>query len=238
MTDKNWHIVILDEVGSTNDEAQKYCSQKGKRTVVAAKKQTMGRGRRGRVWQSLSGNLFFSAAIEFPLSDLGKLVIISSLSVLKAIKKLQPEADVGLKWPNDVLLGGKKVCGMLLEKAKGDYIIIGIGVNIKQSPLASDIMYPATSLAENGIAATAEEFLHLFLQIFSATSDNLSAESFAELRKEWEQNAYRLGQKIEIRQNDEVKKGLFLGIDADGGLLLKTGEKTEKFMAGDVFYIK
>ncbi|MBP5215339.1 MAG: biotin--[acetyl-CoA-carboxylase] ligase [Alphaproteobacteria bacterium] len=235
MTNEKWKIVCFEEVGSTNDVAQQYSSQgvAGK-TVIRALSQTAGRGRRGRSWQSLQGNLFFSLLLEFAVEQSAKLVLASSLSVLETVKKFSNKADVCLKWPNDVLLNGAKVCGILLEKGAGKYMIIGIGVNVKQSPKSGDLLYPTTSLAEANIEVTPEDFLESFLADFDK---NLQRE-FAELREIWLKYATGVGKEIAVRQNGKDEKGIFCGIDENGNLLLQNKNGLKKIMAGDVFFIE
>ena len=238
MNNKEWQIINLDNVDSTNNEAKKHCFEPGGKTVIVAKHQTAGRGRRGRTWQSLEGNLFFSLALEFNLADLGKLVMISALSVLRTIKLLHPSVKANIKWPNDILLNNKKVCGILLEKGNGDYMIVGIGVNIMQSPQDDGMLYPTTSLLQEGIDTTTTEFLQHFLPIFSELLLIYEKQKFSQIRQEWEFSALGIGKKIEIRQDNKIIRGIFLGIDDTGSLLLKTSRNTEKIVAGDVFYIK
>ena len=124
-----WIYYIFDEVSSTNDVIKQYCSKSGKYIAVYAKKQTSGRGRRGRNWDSPRGNLFFSMAFEYELQRAGELAFACSLSLLQAVKKIAPYADIKLKWPNDVLLNNAKMSGILLEKGAEKYMIVGVGVN-------------------------------------------------------------------------------------------------------------
>ena len=231
-----WKIYSFDEVGSTNDEIQKYCCESGKHIVVCAKKQTAGRGRRGRSWNCVAGNLFFSLAFEFELQRAGELAFISSLSLLQAIKKIAPEADIKLKWPNDVLLNNAKVSGILLEKGVGKYMIIGIGVNVAASPKVENAVYKITSLAEANIKITAQNLLRLFMDSFSQNLSLLQTQGFAVLRKEWLKNAKNLGKEIIIRQNGKEEKGRFVGIDEYAALLMETSQGVKKILAGDVFF--
>ena len=233
-----WKIYQYESLGSTNDEIMRFCNIPKQRIVVQTKTQTVGRGRRGRTWQSLDGNLFFSAALEFPLKDLGVLVLISGLSILQTVRFFAPNADIKLKWPNDVLLNEAKVCGILLEKGPLDYIIIGIGVNITQSPQTADMLYKATSLKEAGIIVSAEAFLHRFLEIFSQYLDEYSQGNAAEICQDWTSNVKGLGQRVQIFQDNIQQSGVFKGIDQNGGLLLENENGITRILAGDVFYIE
>ena len=229
-----FEIIRFDEVNSTNDVAAEYASKAvGQKSVIVARRQTAGRGRRGRSWQSLDGNLFFSILLEFKLRNLGQLIMAASLSLLEAIKDYAPLADVQLKWPNDVLLNGGKVSGMLLEKGAGEYMVVGIGVNVVQSPKNADMLYPTTSLKEAGIQTSADAFLEHFLRRFA---ENIK-QNAAYLRQQWLKNAKGVGQKIAVRQNGKQQRGIFKGIDDNADLLLQTGAVTRKILAGDVFYL-
>lgn len=227
-----FEIMQFAEVGSTNDVAAEYADVAGKRLVITAKRQTAGRGRRGRKWQSLAGNLFFSLLIEFPLKELGKLIMAATLGLVETIRFFAPESNVRIKWPNDVLLNNAKVSGMLLEKGAGEYMIIGIGVNTIQSPNSAEMLYPTTSLRESGIEVSAEDFLRQYLPAFAA---NIARDA-TDLRREWLQNAKGIGEKITVRQNDKEQKGFFEGIDDNADLILRIGDKKQKILAGDVFY--
>ena len=231
-----WEHHIFDEVGSTNDEIQKYCGESGKYIAVCAKKQTAGRGRRGRSWNSPEGNLFLSLAFEYELQRAGELAFAASLSLLQAVKKIAPAADVKLKWPNDVLLNNAKMSGILLEKGAGKYMIVGIGVNIAASPKVENAVYQITSLAEADINITAQDFLPLFMDSFSQNLSLLQAKGFAVLRVEWLKNAKNFGKEIIIRQNGSEEKGRFTGIDDNAALLMETPLGIKKIWAGDVFF--
>ena len=229
-----FEILRFNEVTSTNDTAADYATESaGQRLVIQARRQTAGRGRRGRKWQSLDGNLFFSVLLEFPLKELGRLIMAATLALLRVIKEYEPAADVQLKWPNDVLLNGAKVSGMLLEKGGGEYMIVGIGVNVEQTPSIGEILYPATSLREAGIATTADAFLERYLRVLA---ENIKRET-TELRQEWLQNAKGIGHKIAIRQNGAEQTGIFEGIDENADLILRIGNKKQRILAGDVFYL-
>ena len=104
----NWQWVDLEETSSTNDEVKKLCAAapSGKRFMVTARRQNAGRGRRGRGWVSLEGNLFVSFGLEVAPQLLGQMTFVVGLSLLEAVRELAPQVDVCLKWPNDVLVGG------------------------------------------------------------------------------------------------------------------------------------
>lgn len=231
-----WKYFEFKEVGSTNDKIREYCQTEGQCVVVRADIQTAGRGRWGRSWQSAAGNLFFSAAFEFDIKEAGKLAFICSLSLLQALKKIAPSADILLKWPNDVLLNGAKVSGILLEKGEGNYIIAGIGVNVAVAPKVENAVYKITSLADAAIKTTAPELMLLFMESFSQNLSLLQTKGFAVLRTEWLKYAKNLGKEIIVRQNGKEWKGVFAGIDEDAVLLMQTPAGVRKILAGDVFF--
>lgn len=231
-----WIYYIFDEVGSTNDVIKQYSSKSGKYIVVYAKKQTAGRGRRGRNWESPRGNLFFSMAFEYELQRAGELAFACSLSLLQAVKKIAPYADIKLKWPNDVLLNNAKMSGILLEKGAEKYMIVGVGVNVAASPKIENAVYDITSLADADIKIKQQELLHLFMESFSQNLSLLQANGFAVLREKWLENAKNLGKEIIVRQNGTKEKGIFKGIDENAALLMETPAGVKKILAGDVFF--
>ena len=233
---EEWDYICLQCVGSTNDEVKKYCSAPCRKVAVRAEKQTSGRGRRGRNWISEEGNLFCSLAFEFELKNLGALVMITALSLAQAAESFSAAVKPQLKWPNDVLLNGAKLSGILLEKGEGDYIIVGVGVNIVSAPENENLLYKATSLYENGIICTAEEFLARYLQKFNRNLLLLDRNKKALLKDEWLKRARGIGQPVVVRCDDREEKGVFCGIDDDMALLLKQKEKIIKVLVGDVFF--
>ena len=229
----DWKIFHYNKVTSTNDVALEQSRAADGKFVIVADTQTAGRGRRGRVWHSLKANLFFSAVLPYPIQQCGALVILSSLSILQTIRTLCPTANVSLKWPNDVLLNGAKVSGILLEKGEKDYVIIGIGVNISQYPDSTQMLYPTTSLADAGIQTDNNTFLNLFLQTLDK---NIAINHISTIRQQWLQYAKGLNENIIVHQEKGNIRGVFIGIDEDANLLLNTEKGLQKIMVGDVFY--
>lgn len=233
---EGWNYIALKTVGSTNDEAKKYCLGFQQKNVIRADKQTAGRGRRGRTWISDLGNLFFSLSFEFDLKNVGALVMTSALSLAQAVEKYSSNIKPQLKWPNDVLLNGKKMSGILLEKGDGNYVIVGIGVNVVSAPENENLLYQATSLRENGIVCTSEEFLGAYLREFNQNLELVENNKQSNLQAEWLNRAYGLGQSIIVRRENEEEKGIFSGIDENMALLLKQDEKIKRILVGDIFF--
>lgn len=228
-------------VGSTNDLAMGHLRQGGADShLVIADKQEQGRGRLGRVWISKPGNLYASLALRepcdiakgFQLGFVAALVIRQSLSAIGA-------QSLSLKWPNDVLMKGAKISGILIEGtrlADGAFAcVIGTGINLVDHP--SDTPYPATDLANEGLVMSVDEFLPHYL---NAWRDKLSefdkGLGFPRIRAEWLSHAKGLGELIQVRGNDEARAGIFSGLDEDGRLLLEEDGKVSPVVAGDVFF--
>ena len=225
MTDiLGWEWIDFDELGSTNDKARELTAEPpAKRFVVTAETQNKGRGRRGRNWVGLKGNLFSTYALPLDIRLLGQFVFVISLSLQQTIKEMAPQADVKLKWPNDVLVNGAKIAG--------------IGVNIIAAPgAASGLLYQATSLKEAGIETNRVSFLKAYLKRLNGFLELWEHQGFVAVRDLWLQNARGLGTEITVTTEKEVKRGIFRGVDDDGLLLLEEAGHLTKIYAGDVFY--
>lgn len=234
----DWEWTDYEETGSTNDEVRDLTSgAKGHKYIVTAQRQNSGRGRRGRSWVSLDGNLFMSMAIEVELKDLGQMIFVVSLSLLETIKVLFPQIKVNLKWPNDVLVNDRKVSGILLEKGEGDYLVIGIGVNIQAAPKIEGLIYPAISLAEAGCKTDRIIFLREYVKVLDANYKTWQSKGFEKIKQRWLADVKSLGEKIKVHTDKEDKIGIFKGVDDNGTLLLGIDGQVEKIYAGDIFYL-
>lgn len=233
-----WHWQDFAELGSTNDCAVKLSEQPpSPHFVITAARQTAGRGRRGRSWQSLEGNLFMSLGMEMEQRRWSELVFVISLALLESVHLFKPGIDVSLKWPNDVLVAGGKISGILLEKGAGMYIIIGIGVNIASAPAVSgSLLYHSVSLAEEGIITDRITFLKAFLRQFNCGLERWNRQGFAVVKKLWLRFAKGIGGEIRVNLPRESLSGIFKGLGDDGCLLLETAGEIKKIAAGDVFF--
>ena len=233
-----WLWLSFDELSSTNDKALELCLEPpAEKFVVTAARQTYGRGRRGRSWISLEGNLFMTQAIPLDISFIGDIVFMVSLSVLDTIKFISPNLDVQLKWPNDVLVEGCKISGILLEKAANGYIIAGTGINIKSSPSPDcHTIYKTSSLKDFNIKIDSIEFLKIYLKKFDDNFNLWQKRGFSAIKDIWLQHAKGLDEEITVNLENESKVGIFKGIDDKGALLLEQEGKIIKIYAGDIFY--
>jgi len=225
-----------DVVDSTNDEARRLAAagEAGPLWIVA-REQSKGRGRRGRVWVSQQGNLFATLLTRGSRPASGQLAFVAGLAAGEAIAQLAPTIPVVLKWPNDVLLGGKKVCGILLE-GFGEALAIGIGVNLAHYP--ADAEFPATSVKETtGRAPNSDDALTLLAGTMAAWYEVWRARGFAPVREAWLGRASHLGAEIRARLEGDEVRGVFENLDEDGALLLRMADGTlRRIAAGDVFF--
>ena len=230
-------------VGSTNEEARLLAEQGAEdRTVVWADMQTAGRGRRGRKWSSPIGNMYVSLLLR-PLcvvSQAAQISLVAALGLGDAIGQFIAPERVTNKWPNDVLIDGKKAAGLLLESSanytsKINWVIVGCGVNISSFPKIAD--YETTCLcdaAERPIEV--EELLLCFIDCFDRRYSTWLASGIAEIRKSWLERGHDIGKEITVRLPTEEKRGIFEGLDADGALILALPNGEREFVtAGDVF---
>ena len=237
-------VVTLETVGSTNAEAieRAKSGERGPLWIVA-QRQTAGRGRRGRQWVSEPGNLFASLLLSDPAAGnaVSGICFVAALALhdalVESVHGLAP-AQLKLKWPNDVLLDGRKLAGILVEGVsfdKGAAAAIGFGVNCKHHPASTE--FPATDLQSAGYAI---EPASLFTALGSAMQARLlewqRGENFAATRAAWLSRASGIGRAIEVRLADKKVTGTFDAIDPSGALVLLHRDGTrETIAAGDVF---
>ena len=220
-----WFINKFDQVVSTNEIAKSFPVN----SVIIASCQSGGKGRMGRCWMSPKGNLYLSAVVKEYDARTPLLAFVVAVSVADALK----DFNVRLKWPNDVLLTGGKVAGILLERTENK-IIVGIGVNIVSSP-TENMLYKTAHL--NG-RITVEQAMD---KILTALSENIAIfedSGFERIRQKWLQVAKGLGQTIKVQQPNQTMIGVFKDLSPQGELVLELPDKTvQKITAGDVFLI-
>jgi len=239
-------IINLGEVDSTNNEAKRLISNNtpNNHIIVTATKQTEGRGRYGKKWDSIKGNLFMSIILPClaPLDTMSQLSFVTSLAIERAITELSKRrnitCNIELKWPNDVLLNNKKVSGILLETAgqNNEYIIVGIGVNIKDSPNIVD--YNTTSLTKENICnIDSIEMLNLIMVYFDKYYQLWVNKDFLSLRERWLKSAKDLKKQITVNTGKSKKVGIFLDVDFSGAIRLKLDNgEIKKIHTGEVFF--
>jgi BirA family biotin operon repressor/biotin-[acetyl-CoA-carboxylase] ligase len=238
-----WTVIRLGAVGSTNDEAKHRAHDGAPHgTVVTASEQTEGRGRDGRTWSSPPGNLYASLIVRpaVALGDAAALSFAAALALGDGLDMLVPlNTVIAFKWPNDVLVNGRKIAGILLEaEARGpalEFLVIGLGVNCASHPDASTT--PATDLkAVIGTAPAPAAVLDAFLAAFAAWYRRWREAGLAPLREAWLARAAGLGAELRVRTARETLHGRFAGLDAGGALVLRTDSGERRIAAGDVYF--
>jgi len=232
-------------IGSTNDFAYSRASQgEEEGSLVIAEQQERGRGRKSRKWESQFGNgLWFSLILRPDIlsSRSGLIPYVAGISIANAVEKitgLKPD----LKWPNDILLNGKKFCGILSEvqfsNNKVDFLVVGVGINVnhKRTEWSTEIKEIATSLRieANKRVDRAELLAEVLLQL-EQNYEYVKINNFEQLLNEWKQHCSKYKKNITIVQEDEIYEGIFHDLDGDGCMILKTNDgEMKKIVAGDV----
>jgi BirA family transcriptional regulator, biotin operon repressor / biotin---[acetyl-CoA-carboxylase] ligase len=239
-----------DSIGSTNDEAMARArAGDAGRLWIVADEQTKGRGRSGRPWSSPRGNLLASLLLRAPCPPAAspQIGFVAAVALHQALREVTglPGSRLALKWPNDVLLDGAKLAGILVEgttvpnaRGQGDLaVVLGFGVNLVAHP--PDTPYPATDCAQAGVPVTRGA---LFAALSERILDGLSlwreGAGFADIRLEWLARAQGLGKPILVRRPEGDRRGTFRDLDGEGRLLLEDSTGLTVIQAGDVFPIE
>lgn len=240
-----YRLVALEEVDSTNREAKRLAEAGAEDgTLVWARCQTGGYGRQGRAWSSASGNLFLSLVVrpDCPLSTAAQFSFVAAVALGDAIGSVaSPLIEVTYKWPNDVLLNGRKAAGILLESKAGanqklEWLVIGVGANISSFP--SETRLPATSLHFEGCppSVSAVDLLEAFARHMMSWINIWLDDGFAPVRQAWLRHAQGLKEQIEVRLPQETLLGTFTDLDPSGTLVLTLPDGSERrIAAGDVY---
>ncbi|WP_245728664.1 biotin--[acetyl-CoA-carboxylase] ligase [Paracoccus alkenifer] len=243
---------MLPRVDSTNAEALRQLPTLGAPTWIMTRDQTEGRARRGRGWAMPAGNFAASLAARPPgtPADLSLYSFVAALALYDALAAAcGPAARLAIKWPNDVLLNGGKVAGILLESTGqgmgqggrgGIALAVGIGVNLAAAPDAASLepraVAPVSVLGETGHKVSPEEFLDLLAPAFARWQRQLETLGFAPIRSAWLARAARLGETITARIGATTRSGRFEGIDDSGALILLTQGGREAIPAAEIFF--
>jgi BirA family biotin operon repressor/biotin-[acetyl-CoA-carboxylase] ligase len=235
----------FDRVESTNDEARRLAEQGAAAgVVVVATEQVKGRGRHGRAWASPPGNLYASLLLrpDCTLAQSAQLSLVASLALAEALVALAPpDADVRVKWPNDVLVRGAKAAGLLLESASAphervEWVVVGSGVNIVSAPAATP--YPATALCYEGFPpVTPADVLERYLRALDGWLDRWQAGGFAAVRPAWLALGSGVGDRVRLRLAREEVAGRFLDVTEQGALVVaQDGDRRRQITAGELLF--
>jgi BirA family biotin operon repressor/biotin-[acetyl-CoA-carboxylase] ligase len=239
--------IALATVDSTNAEAARLAGSLREPTWILAEEQTGGRGRRGRPWASPKGN-FYATLVLHP-TEPPEVVALRSFTAALALRdacvRLTGLDDAfTLKWPNDVLLNGGKLAGILLETQGSagavGHLAIGIGVNLIAAPGPDEVetgaVRPVSLLQETGLRVSPNELLEALGPAYARWEATFQSQGFGPIRAEWLAHAARIGERIRARTGVTTREGTFETIDATGALVLRTETATLAIPAAEVFF--
>ena len=236
-------VVYLECTTSTNEEAKRIAREGAEEgTIVVAEEQTGGHGRLTRSFYCpFAKGIWFSLILRpkfFPL-EASKCTLLAAVGVCRGIRRLGL-TDAGIKWPNDILYHGKKLVGILTEMSasmeKIDYIIMGIGINtgMKKSEFPESFREGATSFLNEGIDVSRKDLLAAILAELEKEYDIAQNQGFDKVLEDWKTLSVTIGQEVRVICGDENYTGKAVDIDKDGCLLVDTGNRVERVLAGDV----
>ena len=237
-------IRVFPSLGSTNEQVKELAREgAGEGVVVIAEEQTSGKGRRGRKWHAPPGTgLWFSLLVKPQLqpNQAPFLTIIAALAVYQAIEQLLPGGDLIIKWPNDLLLGGKKICGILSELNADmggiNYAVIGIGVNVNQTDFPDELVEIATSLQRYfNQPVDRTVLLQVILKWLEEYYRRLVAGDWAGILAAWKEHLAIEGKKVQIISGEQTYWGRVIELSSQGELVIKDEQGViHTFWSGDV----
>ncbi|QPQ56207.1 biotin--[acetyl-CoA-carboxylase] ligase [Allosphingosinicella flava] len=232
-------IRSVPETRSTNDDVAALARDGAREgTWLRADRQTGGRGRQGREWRSPPGNLYASTLVRVQPGDppAHTLALTAAVALHEIIGLYAPDAALLIKWPNDILAGGAKLSGILLERS-GDAVVIGFGVNLAHYP--ETLERPTTSVAAlAGVAPDPAAFLDALADAFARWLGRWRNEGLRVVRDRWLAASHPIGTALTAAASGEKVEGLFDGLDETGALRLRIADGSTRIInAGDVFLI-
>ena len=238
----------FQSIGSTSDQAKALAEDgAGHGEVVVAEAQTGGRGRRGRSWVTAPGrNVAFSVVLRpsgLPTARAPELTLVASLAICDALRRAG--VDAGIKWPNDVLVGGRKIAGILTELAaepdQVHWVVVGVGVNVnaRAEDFPPELRGLATSvMLERGQPAPRALFLVACLTLLEEWYDRHAEEGFEPIRAAWKERSVTLGREVLVQLDGRELVGQAEDLDATGALLVRSAAGVERVTSGDVSLLR
>lgn len=238
-------LVCLEEADSTNVRARQLGEDgAADGTVIIADRQSAGRGRLGRRWESPTGvNLYASILLRpaIPVQQAPQLTFLSAVAVAETLSQLY-QLPAHVKWPNDILVNGKKIAGLLnemnAETEQIHFVILGVGVNLNMTSdqFPAELNYPATSVfLESGRKVDRAAFIRVFLEKLDIYYAEFLVEGFVPIRRRWESLCELMNALVRVDLNPGLVEGTVVGLDSDGALRLQqTDGRIERILAGDV----
>ncbi len=236
-------IFYFDTVGSTNTEAKRLAEEGLESgTLVVAGRQDSGRGRRGKVWQSPEGTAIYMTLLlkpEVETNHAARLTLVMALAVSKAITEVTGR-PAGIKWPNDIVMNGKKICGILTELSAQpdyiDYLVIGVGINVHTEEFSEELAETATSVfLETGRHFLRAELIEAVWEAFEEYYEIfLLTEDLSALVKEYDSRMVNLHKMVKVLDPKEPFEGKAMGITPGGELIVDTWESRRLVSSGEV----
>ncbi len=241
-THKNYTIHQFKALESTNKTALEMAEAREilDREIILADTQSAGKGRQSRIWSSPQGNLYFSLVLRPQISapKISQISFVAITALRLMVEGLATNQKIQNKWPNDLLINEKKVAGLLLEskisQQNCEFVIVGIGLNIVSNP--DQTIFPADNLENFGIEITSEVALKNFLNEFEKLYENFLNFGFVGIRKLWLAKAFRLNEKIFVKNGDVEISGVFSDFDEGGNLVLETAQGRKIISAADIYF--
>ncbi|OPX60270.1 MAG: putative biotin ligase [Methanobacterium sp. PtaB.Bin024] len=241
-------IHYYSEVDSTNEVAKRLAHDGAPEgTIIVAESQRSGRGRRGKKWLSPSGGVWMTIILrpDIPPSKAAQLTLVTGVAVAETLDQ-ECRLDVGIKWPNDILIGGKKVCGILTEASTNpeglEYVVVGIGIdlNVDVDSFPPELREGATSLKqelEKEIYSV--KLVQRFLKNLETLYDDFKTGKFPEILKEWRKLSKTIGSRVEVRKKGRILQGEAVGITREGVLILEMDDGSlRKVISGECIHLK
>lgn len=236
------NIVYREEVDSTNTEAKRQAEAGAAHgTVVLAERQTQGKGRRGKSWGSPEGTgIWLSLLLRSSIAPdkASCLTLVAALAVSRAVEKVTG-LKAEIKWPNDLVLNGKKICGILTEMSSEldfiHYVVTGIGINVNMADFPEELPHATSLRIESGKEYLRAELAACVIWEFSACyEDFLERESLEKLLSDYNGRLVNKGRQVQVLKEGRSIQGTALGVNAQGELLIEAGGKTEAILSGEV----
>ena len=229
-------IVYINSVDSTNEEAKRH-SDYPEGSLFIAENQTAGKGRLGRTWESerfagIAMSLLLKPNI--PIEKISQLTLIAGIAAARAIG-----GDALIKWPNDIVIGTRKVCGILTEMSaepeRVNYVVCGMGINVNNKSFPDELSDKATSVfIERGEKLNRADIVSAVMNEFEKVYKTFKKDGFAPLADEYKSLCLTVGRDVRVMYADKEIVGLCTGIDENGGLIVATNDGTVNITSGDV----
>jgi len=232
-------ILFLEEVDSTNNKAKQIALESQDGDVVVSETQHSGRGRRGREWHSPKGGIYISFILKPNISPerAPQITLLSSVALVETLNSMKSKMNAKIKWPNDILISGRKISGILTELSsdmeKINYVVVGIGINLNTD--LEELPEKAASLkVEMRQEISVKLFLKSFFEHYDTVYQEYLDKGIDQIIEKWKKNSDTLGKNVKIIGINETYDGLAKDIDENGALILKTKDKEIKVYSGDV----